>query len=35
MRPHVESDAAVALGTLVLIVRAAEVDYELFMRSPR
>ncbi len=25
----------VALGTLVLIVRGAEVDYELFMRSPR
>ena len=24
-----------AVGTLVLIVRAAEVDYELFMRSPR
>ena len=25
----------VALGTFVLIVRGAEVDYELFMRSPR
>jgi hypothetical protein len=25
----------VALGTLVLIVRAAKVGYELFMRSPR
>jgi hypothetical protein len=25
----------VALGTLVLIVRGAEVDYELSMRSPR
>jgi predicted DNA repair protein MutK len=25
----------VALGALVLIVRGVEVDYELFMRSPR
>ena len=25
----------VALGTLALIVRGAEVDYELFMRSRR
>jgi len=25
----------VALGTLVLIIRGAEVDYELSMRSPK